>query len=267
MSFLSAVGGALSSIIPGAASGGLNLLGAKKQFKYSERAARNDRAWKERMSNTALQRMRVDAAAAGLNPLLFAGSGASTPSAAAARAPDLSNIGTSSVSTALQARMNRQQLRNMQATEGLTRAQTSKAMIDAGVSQATMQDKLQSTITGRTVAEKNRLQASLLKPAARILHNVDELVVKDVVHLLTWAKNELIREGQRWDLPSPQKLSKMSPSNIIRVLEDLFDEHGDKVSPALHWFVQKHVPRATKPLNAQPPFRTTKERDKWPDQR
>lgn len=54
------------------------------QFNASQ--AQIQRDWEERMSNTAYQRQAADMKAAGINPIVGFGGGASTPSAAAATA-------------------------------------------------------------------------------------------------------------------------------------------------------------------------------------
>lgn len=79
---------------------GGDLLGAGISGAFNAREASKNRAWQEKMSNTAYQRAAVDLDKAGLNRVLALGSPASTPSGATSSisAPPLGKTGIAAAS-------------------------------------------------------------------------------------------------------------------------------------------------------------------------
>lgn len=86
----------------GLISAGGDIAGSAVQGLMAQKTARDQMQFQDQMSSTAHQREVADLRKAGLNPILSANSGASTPTGGQAAIPDLSSIGTKAVSSAQQ---------------------------------------------------------------------------------------------------------------------------------------------------------------------
>lgn len=127
--------------------GGIGLVGGILANQASAKSAREQMQFQERLSNTSHQREVADLRAAGLNPILSANSGASSPGGASYTA---ANVGDAAVSSGLQAARTGQDIKlskanvntaekllaNIVETNRLIQAQTEAAGASAEASSA-----------------------------------------------------------------------------------------------------------------------------------
>lgn len=179
------VWGAVIGAVGALAGGALSARGQRDSNSKNLQIARENRAFQERMSNTAVQRRMEDMRAGGINPLLAAKYDASTP---AGNIATMGNVGLAGVQgaqaganaaatlqqTSANVQKIEQEIINLQETRGLTEEQTKnvRELTNVAVNQAWL--VAQQRATSARDAELKSQQAIAIK-----IENTVNQIIKD----------------------------------------------------------------------------------------
>lgn len=150
------------------AAGVLSTAGSLLTNRQNIKEARRAENFQREMSDTAVQRRKADLEAAGFNPMLAAGSSASTPSGAQATIGDAVEKG---ISSARATRLQMETLKNMERQNSLMQIQAAEVAARKGESEARTRLAIEQELT-----EKQRRQfESMMQPSRNAMAALEVL--------------------------------------------------------------------------------------------
>lgn len=219
---------------PALIAAGASMLGAHRSNRANAKEAQRNRDFQERMSNTSHQRSVEDLKKAGLNPILAATGGASTPGGAMAKITDEISPAVSSAMAATRMaqdlKASRQAVYKMQAEEDLTDQLAEESRTREQLTAHQRENmKWQSHVTRKEaemydqdpwirVIEKTGVQGYAAQQAGNLLgidlskigkyKDNDSGKFKSNFSHRDWERNKKTRQRRRDGVPSPRRSRK-----------------------------------------------------------
>jgi len=223
-------------------SAGANILGGILGNHSAKKAAKAQRDWEERMSNTSYQRATADMLQAGLNPMLaYSQGGASTPAGAVAQIPNKNVLGDAAAA-AISTAQNQAQLANVKANTAFTEEKTTEqAMLNWQTAHKYGGVGTQYPDTGLADADAARLRAESEKARAQSdeaitsarMKRVEEKILEATSGASINSANAAARIREK-EVTAAELKNVLMQLNIpeARAMAKWFDDMGE-ASPAL----------------------------------